>query len=268
MLAIIRLMMALRDTFDSDTPLQLRAGPFRFFFYRNTEHIKAAFRASKRTTNKSTTLFALRNLFDLPKSTVQFFLDDDSGMGLKPRKESKTTPENRINYLITHNLKKFLSSDYLEDLDQRYMSILLNHLDTFEVKNEWVEFSDLHAFIQQAAIRPSVEALVGSEFFKLNPDFIEDLLVFQQYIPDFLHLLPRWLIPTAYRVRKRLLQSVKRWHKHAHEHYDCSRLEPEDPDWEPYFGSKLMRAREHYSLNTPQMTPDARATEDLGLIFV
>lgn len=260
--------MATRKTFESDTPLQLKAGPSRFFLYRNSEHIKAVFRASKRTTNKSTTLFALRNLFDLPKSAVQLFQDDDSGTGLRPRKESKTSPENRINYLVTHTSREFLSSDYLEDMNRRYMSILLRHLDTFDVQSEWVEFSDLHEFIQQATIRPSVEALVGSEFFKLNPEFDKDLFIFQHYIPDFLHLLPRWLIPTAYRVRRRLLQSIKRWHQHAHNHYDCSRYGPEDPNWEPYFGSKLIRAREHYSLKISKMTPDARATEDLGLIFV
>ncbi|RYP41932.1 hypothetical protein DL767_000669 [Monosporascus sp. MG133] len=148
------------------------------------------------------------------------------------------------------------------------MSTLLRHLDTFDVKDKWVEFPDLHAFVQQAAIRPSVESLVGSEFFRLNPSFVEDLLVFQQYIPDFLHLLPRWFMPRAYRVRKRLLEGVKRWHQYAHEHYDCSRLGPEDPVWETYFGSKLIRARENYSLNMKEMSAGARATEDLGLIFV
>lgn len=250
----------------SDNPLQLRAGPFRFFVFRNVEDIKAAFRASKRTTNKSTTLFALRNLFDLPKDAVQFFLDDDTGMNLRPRKESNVAPENRINYLITLNLKKYMSSDYLENLDRTYMSILLRHIDTFDIGDDWTEFPDLHDFVQQAAIRPAVEALVGSEFFKVYPDFIDDLMVFQQYVPDFLHLLPRWLIPRAYRVRQRLLNGVKRWHQHAHRNYDCSRLEPDDPIWEPFFGFKLMRSREHYSMNT--MSADARATEDLGLIFV
>lgn len=124
------------------------------------------------------------------------------------------------------------------------------------------------SIFQIYTIKPSVETIVGSEFFKLNPNFVDDLLVFQQYIPDFLHLLPSWLMPRAFRVRKRLLQNVKQWHQHAHRHYDCSRLAPEDPNWEPYFGSKLMRARENYSLKTTEMTPDARATEDLGLIFV
>ncbi|OTA54017.1 cytochrome P450 [Hypoxylon sp. EC38] len=260
-------LLRLQKRFKSDAPVQLRAGPIRVFFYRNVEDIKAAFRASKKTTNKSTTLFALRNLFDLPKSAVQFYLDDNSGVGRKPREGSNVEPENRINYLITLNLKKYLSSHYLEDLGRRYMTALRSHLDTFNVTDEWVEFPDLHSFVQQATIKPAVETMVGSEFFKLNPNFVEDLLIFQQYIPDFLHLLPNWLMPRAYQVRKRLLQNVKKWHQHAHEHYDCSRLGPEDPDWEPYFGSKLIRVRENYSLKTKGMTPDARATEDLGLIF-
>ncbi|KAI1451239.1 cytochrome P450 [Annulohypoxylon moriforme] len=261
-------LLQLQRRFKSDAPVQLRAGPIRLFFYRNVEDIKAAFRASKRTTNKSTAIFALRNLFDLPKSAAQFYSDDNSGVNRTPRKESDIEPENRINYLITHNVKKYLSSDYLEHMDQRYMTTLLSHLDTFSITDEWIELLDLHSFVQQVAIKPAVETMVGSEFFKLNPNFIDDFLIFQQYVPDFLHLLPSWLMPRAYQVRRRLLQNVKQWHQLAHEHYDCSRLGPEDPNWEPYFGSKLIRARENYSLKAKGMTPDARATQDLSLIFV
>lgn len=245
----------------------MKAGRIRVFVLRNAEHIKAAFRASKKATSKSTTVYILRNLLKLPEDTAQFFLQDDSGIHRKPRQGSRVAPENRINYLISHNVKKYLSSDHLEDLNQVYVAMLLRHLDTFEVGEGWVEFPDLHEFVQRVAMRPSVEALVGSEFFKIYPDFVKDLVTFQHSIPDFLHLLPCWLIPRAYLARKRLLGGVKRWHKHAHDNYDCSRLSPEDPIWEPFFGYKLMRAREHYSLNTDKLTPDARASEDLGLIF-
>ncbi|KAK8037683.1 hypothetical protein PG991_001029 [Apiospora marii] len=259
-------ILKLQKSFASDSPLQLRAGPFRFFVFRSVEHIKAVFRASKRTTNKSTTLFALHNLFGLPKEAKQFFQDDDSGLSLKPRSESRTAPENRINYLINFNVKKYLSSDYLDALDHTNMKMLLRHLNTFEVADDWIDFPDLHAFIQLVIMRPAIEALVGSELLKLCPSFIDDLMTFQQSVPSFLRLVPRWLIPRAYRARKRLLEAIKVWHEHAHGSYDCSRLDSEDPKWEPFFGFILMRARGHYTLDA-SMTPDARATEDLGLIF-
>ncbi|ETS85981.1 hypothetical protein PFICI_04006 [Pestalotiopsis fici W106-1] len=260
-------LLKLQRQFGSNTPLQLKAGPFRFFFYQSADDIKAAFRACKRTANKSTTLFALKNLFGLPDYAVRFYLDDNSGMGQIPRAGSNVAPHNRINYLINLNVKKYLSSEFLNDLDERFMATFIDHLDTYMIKDDWTDFPDLHAFIQSAAIKPCIESLVGSEFLKLNPHFIQDLLVFQEYTPDFLHLLPQWIIPKAYNVRKRLLESVKRWHQHAHEHYDCSKLGSDDPLWEPYFGFKLIRARENYCMKTEKMTADARASEDLGLIF-
>ena len=53
----------------------------------------------------------------------------------------------------------------------------------------------------------------------------------------------------------------------AHEHSDCSKIGANDPEWEPYFGSKLMRARQEYCRGMKFMNEDALAAEDLGLIF-
>ncbi|KAI1205125.1 cytochrome P450 [Annulohypoxylon truncatum] len=96
---------------------------------------------------------------------------------------------------------------------------------------------------------------------------VEDLLVFQSHVPDFFSPFPSWFYPKAYRVRARIIDGIKRWHKYANEHSDCSKIGPEDPEWELYFGTKLIRTRLNHTLKLKEFNADARASEDLGLIF-
>ena len=53
----------------------------------------------------------------------------------------------------------------------------------------------------------------------------------------------------------------------AHEHSNCTKISVNDPEWELYFGSKLVRARQEYSAGLEPMNADALAAEDLGLLF-
>ncbi|KAI0545637.1 cytochrome P450 [Xylaria curta] len=251
----------------SDKPLLARAGHLRFFLITDPNLVKVIFRNSKKMSNKSVTLFALQHLLKLPKTTVNFYWADDSGMGKIPRKNSVTSPENRINFLISHNIKRYLSSTHLTALNGRYMAVLAQEMSSHGSTNEWITYPDLHAFIQQITIRASLEALIGSKIFEIYPNFVEDLMTFLSDVPKFFGLLPSLRIPRAYQARRRLLEGIKRWHCIALQNSNCDDVEPEKPEWEPYFGSKLLRIRQQYSLKLEDMTADARAAEDLGLVF-
>ncbi|POS69547.1 hypothetical protein DHEL01_v212057 [Diaporthe helianthi] len=65
----------------------------------------------------------------------------------------------------------------------------------------------------------------------------------------------------------RLIKYVKEWHRHAQEHVAFTHVSDEDPDWEPFWGSRLMRVRQRYEHDTNAMNEDARACEDVGLIW-
>lgn len=133
--------------------------------------------------------------------------------------------------------------------------------------DEWVSYPDLYSFLQDYVSSAAIESLMGSEILRLNPDIVQDLWTFDSNVPRFLRHLPEFMIPGAYKSRRKLLRSIKKWHAHAHEHSDCSRTGAEDPEWEPYFGSKLIKARQAYSLKMEPMNADARASEDMGLMF-
>ncbi|KAK3682774.1 cytochrome P450 [Podospora appendiculata] len=263
--------------FGTERPVEVRAGWLRFIVIANPELIKTVFRKSKQVANKSTTLFALEHLMGLPKDAVRFFRADNSGLSATPRKSSAVPEDSRINFLVAHSSAKLLQGVHLEAMSAKYLSTLFRTLDAplhkapgshrVSVGSGWTEFPDLYTFLQRITIGSTVEAIAGSKLLELYPGLVDDLPRFQSYVPKFLQLLPRWLIPEAFRVRDRLLGGIKAWHVHAHQHSDCNRLGPDDPEWEPYFGIKLVRRRQQYALELKEMTADARAAEDLGLLF-
>lgn len=194
-------LTAISKTFGSEKPLLVKAGSLRLFIFADSEHIKTIFRKSKQMTSKSTTLFALRKFLDLPKETVEFYRADDSGISMTSRATSKTSPENRINFLINHNVRKFLSPCYLGTIGQQYSNMLHAHLDALAVEGEWISLPDLFTFVQHVATKPSIEAMFGTKLLELCPGFIGDLLDFQSHLPTFLRPRPRWLMINACRGR-------------------------------------------------------------------
>lgn len=149
----------------------------------------------------------------------------------------------------------------------RYMDILAKQLRQLDVDQEWVEMPDLYRFLQMHVARASIEAMCGEYILRLNPTLVEDFWAFDQSVGTLLKGLPRWMCPREYAARDKLLASVKKWHAFAHQHSDCTKTEPEDPDWDPYFGHKLVKERQKYSLKMAAMDADACASEDMGLIF-
>ncbi|TRX95879.1 hypothetical protein FHL15_003021 [Xylaria flabelliformis] len=212
-------------------------------------------------------VWALRHLLNLPRQALQVYEADNSGMNSKPREGSVVAPERRLKFLIAHNLNKFLSSRYLKTLNKQYLSLLVRDLDSLPIGDTWIDFPDLFVFIQRISFQASIKTLAGLELFNVYPDIIEDLILFQSYVPDMLYRMPRWLIPRAHRTRKRLLGGIRRWHEYASQQSDIHKVAPDDPDWEPLFGTKLIKARQIYARKIAEMTPEARAAEDLGLIL-
>ena len=127
------------------------------------------------------------------------------------------------------------------------------------------EFPDFADFVFKAVLKAATISLCGPYLISLNPDFIDNFAEYISYLPIYVKCYPRWLKPRAYAVRDMLLESYKRWHKHALEH---SPLDHEsEVAWNEYWGSKLMKDRYTYASKTSGMTADSIAAEDLGMLF-
>lgn len=68
--------------------------------------------------------------------------------------------------------------------------------------------------------------------------------------------------------KSRLRDSLKQWHSDAHSKAGASidQIGDADPEFNDYFGSKLIRARQSAMMRM-NLDPSDRATLDLGLMF-
>ncbi|KAI2467415.1 cytochrome P450 [Annulohypoxylon bovei var. microspora] len=250
-------------------PLKIYAAWIPLTMISNPTHIQTVFRSSKYLTSKPSLLFALKYLLNTPPSIIKSYARDDSGMAAKPNKGSTVEHADRIQLHQAQTARRFLSGQHLVQTAERYVATFKRNLHALAKVNtdDWVEFPDLYQFLQIQITRASIETIMGSKILEMSPRLIEDFWEFDMSVPQFTRCLPRWLMPSAYRARDRLLNSIKEWHAYAHANSDCSKTNDEDPEWEPYFGSKLIRARQEYSLKTSFMNADACASEDLGLMM-
>ncbi|OTA63679.1 cytochrome P450 [Hypoxylon sp. EC38] len=265
----IKFMTNTLKTYGWRRPLRVRAGWFQFTIIANPSHIQTVFRSSKQLTSKPAVLLSLKYLLTSPASAISFYAADNSGIASVPRKGSNIEHHNRIHFHQAHTVQEFLSGKHLAHLGERYLNTLQRNLSSLFTtrSSDWVEYPDMYQFIQTQATRAAVETIMGSKLLEMSPTLIEDFWEFDSAVPWFLRGFPRWLMPSPYKARERLHDSIKKWHAYAHAHSDCSKTGNDDPEWEPYFGSKLIRARQDYMLKMKPMNADARASEDVGLMM-
>ncbi len=262
-----RCSLGARKQYGYSIPVRLRAGTSKLFVISSPEQIATIFKSSRGLTTKPSAILALKRLLGAPDRAIPLYAADDSGAGVEPRPGSKTRPEHRIHYFQAKAAHKHLSGQGLVAMSERYMAIWKQNMDAQRIQDEWTELPDLYAFLRVEVFRAAVEAMCGSYLLAAHPNFIEDFWRWDSYVPMLLRGFPRWLYPEAYRTRDRLLANIKDWHRAGREHCDHTKLGPDDPDWDPYYGSKLVRARAAYSDQMDAMDDDAQASEDLGLIF-
>lgn len=236
----------------------------------NPDHIQTVFRSSKQLHSTPAIVFALRNLLNTPACAIAWYEADNSGLAKTPLKGSTTDHVDRIHFHQAHAAQRFLSNQHLWSLSRRYIRNLEEDLKSSIVlspSQEWIEFPDLYHFLQMNVTRAMIRALMGPALLETSPTFIEDFWAFDSNVPKLLRALPRRMLPEAYQARDRLLENIKAWHANAHAHADCTKTGDEDPEWDYYFGSKLVRARQDYALKSHFMNADVRASEDLGLLM-
>ncbi|KAH9988970.1 cytochrome P450 [Xylariaceae sp. FL0662B] len=255
-------------------PLRVKMGLKSFTVLGNPEHVNQVFRSSKQLASKPGAIFAVKYLLGTPSECISFYEADDSGMAATPKKESTTKQGDRIHYHQHHSAQKYLAAQHLSHLSERFVETLARNLEVIDAKakkgnsqNDWVEVPDLYSFVQRHVGAAAIEVLMGSEILRLHPTLLDDYRTFEQSVPKFARCLPRWLLPQEYKNRDKLLDAIKKWHAHGHAHSDCHRLAAEDPEWDPYFGAKVIKARQDYTGRMKAMNTGACASEDLGLIF-
>ena len=152
-------------------------------------------------------------------------------------------------------------------MTERFVTNFGNQIaENREIGIQWVEYPDLTDFLQRQLFKAATGSLCGPYIFSLNPNFSDDFWEYISHLPTLAKGFPRWWNPGAWKARDRCLAAITKWHLHAWANVDHEK-DDETTEWDPYFGTRLMRTRYTYARKMEAMTDEARAAEDLAMIF-
>ncbi|KAI1121347.1 cytochrome P450 [Nemania abortiva] len=251
-------------------PVEVKAGFIDFTVVSNPDQIKRVFRACKQFSNKQLTVVALQNIFGASKEVGRLFENDetpDLGETKSPHGTNETDGGQLNEHIsgINQYARKFLSGSHLHSLSRLFLSTLEQNVEAMNIQSEWVHYPDLYTFLQNIVSPAATETLMGKKIFEIHPQIVDDFWTFDQAVPSFVRLFPRWLIRSPYRARDRIFDAFIKLDESASHH--IFRLSPDDPDWEPYLGSKFLRARHNYAKFIRILPANIKAWEKMGILF-
>ena len=240
----------------------------RWYIISGPSAIGAFLKQSRDLTGNAVTILTLRRAFGTPDNAVDFYNADDSGMYSMPLPDSTAREENRIFYIVHSMMNTYLTRGSLDDIVDRFMSTLMTQIDDLAgAEEEWLHIPDLYVFLREHIFATVIRTLCGDHILSLNPNFVKDMGLFEPGVVKLFQGIPRWFDPVIYKHRENMLESVLRWHESAASHYDCLMENDEDgPDWEPYWGSRVVRVRQRKFNQMDKLDARARAAEDLSMI--
>ncbi|KAL8869298.1 MAG: hypothetical protein Q9174_004379, partial [Haloplaca sp. 1 TL-2023] len=211
------------------------------------------------------TTFSLSQFFSTPKQSMRVYLGDDSGISPQPHPNNNISEKNRYYYQNRKAIVGFFNGPGLTSMGNRFSRLLTSAINNLEASDKWINEADLYKFVLKIVIGPAVEAMCGPVLLHENPNFGDDFWKMDHDILYFFKAYPRWLAPSAFRNREKLLKGVKHWHSFARDHFDPSCIESDGHD--RFFGSPLMRSRQRYLNRIDFLDADAIASQDLGLLW-
>lgn len=239
-----------------------------FHLITGAENVLAFFKASREVTTIDQTVISMHNAFGSPESSREANSSDNTGV------LSQTIPgsdpiaaHNRLFHLMHKTSTDNLTGAGLTDLATRFMANLEEELSTLDVGyDEWTDIPDFNSLVQVTVFTASTKALFGPHLFELSPNIAAEFWEFDSH-PNLFKSIPRLFIPKAFRARDKILASIKTWHKFANENCDLNDETQQNVEWEPFFGSKLIRDRQRNFGGIDGYDADALAATDLGLLW-
>ncbi|MCJ1247514.1 hypothetical protein MMC30_004728 [Trapelia coarctata] len=126
-------------------------------------------------------------------------------------------------------------------LTNKFMECLLEST-TADKSLETGSEIELYAWVKEKLFDASTTALFGSELLRMHPDLHNDFWIWEQNLLTLLFGTPKIFARQAYAARESLLSKLGVWLDEGYNH--TAGLD--DPEWEPYFGAKVMRKRHEY----------------------
>ncbi|KAL9605492.1 MAG: hypothetical protein Q9179_001298 [Wetmoreana sp. 5 TL-2023] len=235
------------------------------FLVQGAKNVSKVFRTPGLSVMKGYAI-ALRYCFGMAKRSVKAYLADTSGSQLKPNPGSKVGDRGRISYHTHENLVKGLLEPGFISKSDRFEDILTESLSSLDIHNEWVDFPDLLDLLQGHVGSAVLKTIFGDHLLLQNPNFVRDLWEYDGVVMNLARRVPSLIIPSAYRLREKLLSSIKRWYLFAKTHSGERKIDPIDGS-DPIWGSAMMRERHDMLVSLDYQDIDSVASTDLGFIW-
>ncbi|KAL9128017.1 MAG: hypothetical protein Q9217_003211 [Psora testacea] len=247
-------------------PVQVSVMGSKIFLVQGQRNILSLFKQSTLSTATFVHMFCLKNMFGMRPGPLSIYAADDSGDRPEPYAGSAVKANNRVNFLTHESLARYLTGPSMSRLFSRFERNLSNRLACLQIGDEWTEIPDFLDFVQMELSAAVLEAMAGPELITQNPSFVRDLFAYDAALASLSKGVPRILNPGAHAIRDRMLSTIKRWHVYAREHFSEDMIGPEG-DFDPCWGSGLMRSRQRFLGRVDGFDADALASSDLGLIW-
>ncbi|KAK5996202.1 Cytochrome P450 monooxygenase calL-like protein [Cladobotryum mycophilum] len=247
-------------------PFQLKLGPKRLYYVAHGDEIQTLF--SRPTELLGTPhLTPLLKCFGMPKEDIKLFEDDKSGHSPTPAPGFENMdPNKRVHYGQRMEFVTFLQGSNLDMMTNSYANRLSQLLQVdATINDDWTVVPDLYDFTRRRLLRASIETLCGEHVFSLCPTFDEDFWAYDSSIRALIQEAPRWWAPKAYASRDRMHENLKAWQKYASDRFDWE-MDDSHVDFEPLFGSRLMRAMQR-RYRASGFSETGKAANTLGLLI-
>ncbi|MCJ1420221.1 hypothetical protein MMC32_006578 [Xylographa parallela] len=211
-------------------------------------------------------LFFLKNLFGMPQKAIDIYAVDNSGIKAQPLPGSNVLPHYRIHHLTHTSMLKFMGGTGLAKWYERWTTIFLEHLQSLNIGDDWVEIPDLMDFFSEQFGSAVLESMCGPLLREINPAFMQDLKKYHYEQPKRSKCFPEWMIPQTYAIRRKILSNIKEWHTRARSQAKQN-VVVKEVESDRLWGSGFMKNRQAVFEGIKEFDHDAYASSDLGLIW-
>ncbi|RKK81088.1 hypothetical protein BFJ69_g4000 [Fusarium oxysporum] len=248
---------------ENGEPIRMRLGNVHAYLIHGTRNVQQVFRCSKELTFEEFALRVAQKVKRLPAKDAALVAKDISGSSRLPLTE--TREEDRI-WRKFHEIYEshLIGANAVSALTELFIDTMIDELGTAATQGP-IEIG-IDEFMKHHMFRASTIALAGRKVFDIDPNFAD---VFWDYDEDFMSLLygiPKFLCRKGSNARDKCLETVKGYLDQGWQNLDWRACHEQNPDWEPNFGSKLVRERE-VAMEKYGIGLDGRASFQMGLIW-
>jgi hypothetical protein len=208
---------------------------------------------------------ALKHCFGMQKKAVDVYMADTSGSRQKPISGSNVAPQARIGLATHENLAKMFQGSALDLVTARFEDAFYKSIKSIQVQGDWTYFPDLSQFLETHLGVAILEGLFGKLLIQ-QKDFAKDLFEYDRHVMNLARRFPYILAPRAHRAKKKVLKSIKSWHREAQK-FENLVTDGSKGRTSTAWGTDAMRERHQMLSQIEGQDEDAIASADLALIW-